>query len=196
MAEKTLGKLMLGINFILGLVGVCGVFLGICANRHAKDAANAEIADTRAWMAVVDWKVPDPQHVNEGIGKEIQNVGKTPALDLEIKEESVFWKIGTPIPIFTKCPDTERWIAGNTSQAGDAPRVIHATPLATKYTNAQIAEFQRTAGLILHGCLRYKNVVVADDVALPGLTEFCSIFYATPNKDQAIGCGETGNQMK
>jgi hypothetical protein len=156
----------------------------------AKESADATIASERAWLDIVDWRVPSAEQVNKGIGKQIENVGKTPALQPELMEETFFLSTkDSPRPQLTECrnfPSVKKYAIGRIIEAG-VPHEVSARKFDRPYSRAEIARFKRhLSGLILHGCITYNLV---GSSSKPGVTEFCSIFYLESDIDQTRSCG-------
>jgi hypothetical protein len=159
------------------------------AAHAAKESADAAIAAERAWL-VVDWQVPRAEEVNKGIGKQIENVGRTPAINPELMEETFFLPTAdSSIPHLTECrdfPTDKQYSIGRITEA-DSQYEVLAQKLDRKYSRDEIAMFKRhLSGLILHGCLTYNVVGSSGKV---GITEFCAILYLESDTNQTRSCG-------
>jgi hypothetical protein len=123
---------------------------------------NAAIAAERAWLDIVDWRVPSAEQVNKGIGEQIENVGKTPALQPELMEETFFLRTkDSPMPHLTECrdfPADTKYSIERITEA-DMPHEVLARKFDRMYSRAEIALFKRhLSGLILHGCVTYNYI--------------------------------------
>lgn len=174
-------------TLVLTVISIKQWCVATTAANAAKKSADAAFAGIRAWVIIQDWQVPEPDKVNAGIGEIVQNVGKTPALNLRINEDSFIWETGTPIPSYNRCPTSPVVAIGNAFPAGPQ-QPIPPRPLASPYDTRTIAKLRaHTAGLVLHGCLTYRTVGQRKTSQI-GLTMFCPIFYTTADKDDTIGC--------
>src|SRR5215469_3768135 len=157
-----------------------------------KQSADVSVATVRAWVAVVDWIVPEPRSLGRGgLGMMIENVGKTPALNLTISQEGKLWRVGQSLPVLKSCAELPIPTAiGNVLQAGGRPVRVSEPLVLTDIDAGQLSKLgDQTIGLVLHGCITYENVLNAAGRALPGQTEYCTIFYTQQNKNLTIGCG-------
>jgi hypothetical protein len=157
----------------------------------SEESANAATAGVRAWIDVADWRVPPPGQVNDGIGKLIENVGKTVALNPAIMEESFFLSDkNSSIPPLTNCDDfplSQRKSIGSVTEPDSQKHEIPPQKLDHPFTSDQIVSLSRHVGAaILHGCITYKLVGTSKKV---GVTEFCSVFYLNADSKQTQTCG-------
>jgi hypothetical protein len=164
--------------------------IAVLSAEAAKQSSDAAMASVRAWLSVADWVVPPPERINEGIGKLIENVGKTSALNPEMTEEYFFLpNKDSPIPPLTDCQDfpSSKRIAIGSVAGPSSPRSIPAREIARSFSNGQIISLSHHLGrVILHGCVMYKLVGSAEKV---GVTEFCSVFYINRNSNMTETCG-------
>jgi hypothetical protein len=157
----------------------------------ATKSADAAVASVRAWLAVIDYKIPDPVDVNNGIFEiDIKNVGKLPSTGMSITAEFRYLDAkASPIQIGV-CPEKRISVYGPMQ----ADQLIPLKPPLERLnlSKEQVGALTtHTANLAIHGCLHYGTVPLGF-----GDTEFCSVFYAFADKNISLPCGTTIQVMK
>jgi hypothetical protein len=129
--------------------------------RASKLSADAAVASTRAWL-IPTKHIPD----HEQPSVDFVNAGKTPAVGMRSTQEFDVWPGGDmPARKFPGCPSGNETAAHGPIQPDEHLPLTPPFPLTEAQTNA----LKGPGGVIIHGCLRYQNVVGGKE----GLTEFC-----------------------
>jgi hypothetical protein len=141
----------------------------------SKQSADAEVATVRAWVTTDQHKLvyPDPSKPLYGpiFSVNLTNVGKTPAINVEMTKEFVFDDHDSD-HLFLKCPTGYKQTAPFLLADGSMLFSDGVKDLP-KEQFARLSGFGSNA-IYVHGCIRYHDVV--GDAQR--LTEFCLRFYA------------------
>ena len=184
MPDSMANKIIATGTILLGIVGIGSLLLTICslaitrkAVEASREAADADVSATRAWITVLK-EVPKDStgtRINP-TGVQIMNVGKTPAIGVVSTEEVLIRPQGA-FPRFGYCPKD------NLAQVGvlGPGESFQLTPPITLTKEETIAFLNPalTGGILVHGCLKYRNVGKMGG----GLTEFCVMSWSTKMAD-------------
>jgi hypothetical protein len=157
----------------------------------AKENADAAIAGVRAWLAVIDFDVPDLKDINTVEFKiKVKNVGKTPSTGVTITNDFVYRHEDELATEMGRCPSLMPRTFG--SMGADQS---YAYPVAVNgsYDGSPIAALAgHKARLFIHRCLQY-GIIPGNRF---GNTEFCSELYITDNKTLTRPCSGMAQIMK